>query len=108
MFDRKSALFQMDSVLGNDNGNSQSGTALAVVKDRRAEALGDLRVLPDEVLCTILTRLTPRDVARLSCVSRCDAQSIKICLFFVFFFFNRFQLLIAIRTMESDAEMGMA
>lgn len=28
--------------------------------------------------------------------------------FFCIFFFNRFQLLIAIRTMESDAEMGMA
>lgn len=38
--------------------------------DRRPAALGDLRILPDEVLCAILTFLTPRDVARLSCVSR--------------------------------------
>ncbi|XP_075082440.1 lysine-specific demethylase JMJ21 isoform X1 [Nicotiana tabacum] len=37
--------------------------------DRRPAALGDLRILPDEVLCAILTFLTPRDVARLSCVS---------------------------------------
>ncbi|XP_051118418.1 lysine-specific demethylase JMJ21 [Andrographis paniculata] len=37
--------------------------------DRRSEALGDLRVLPDEVLCIILANLTPLDVARLSCVS---------------------------------------
>ncbi|XP_047341071.1 F-box protein At1g78280 [Impatiens glandulifera] len=37
--------------------------------DRRFDALGDLRVLPDEILCAILTSLTPRDVARLSCVS---------------------------------------
>ncbi|XP_059279731.1 lysine-specific demethylase JMJ21 isoform X1 [Lycium ferocissimum] len=37
--------------------------------DRRSTALGDLRILPDEILCDILTYLTPRDVARLSCVS---------------------------------------
>ncbi|XP_049349579.1 F-box protein At1g78280 [Solanum verrucosum] len=37
--------------------------------DRRPAALGDLRILPDEILCSILTYLTPRDVARLSCVS---------------------------------------
>ncbi|PSR99866.1 F-box protein [Actinidia chinensis var. chinensis] len=38
-------------------------------KDRRTDALGDLRVLPDEILCAVLVYLTPRDVARLSCVS---------------------------------------
>ncbi|KAH1245212.1 F-box protein [Glycine soja] len=38
-------------------------------RDRRADALGDLRVLPDEILCSILERLTPRDAARVSCVS---------------------------------------
>ncbi|GMN45361.1 hypothetical protein TIFTF001_014549 [Ficus carica] len=38
-------------------------------RDRRPDALGDLRVLPDEVICSILEFLTPRDVARLSCVS---------------------------------------
>ncbi|KAL8487909.1 hypothetical protein ACS0TY_024268 [Phlomoides rotata] len=41
----------------------------AVGKDRRWDALGGLRVLPDEILCIILTKLTPCDVARLSCVS---------------------------------------
>ncbi|KAI3460046.1 hypothetical protein Pfo_016709 [Paulownia fortunei] len=56
----------MESGLGNINGELQSE---AVEKDRRTDALGDLRVLPDEILCTILTRLTPPDVARLSCVS---------------------------------------
>ncbi|CAL5385904.1 unnamed protein product [Camellia sinensis] len=40
-----------------------------VPKDRRPDALGDLRVLPDEILCAMLVYLTPRDVARLSCVS---------------------------------------
>ncbi|XP_010273004.1 PREDICTED: F-box protein At1g78280 [Nelumbo nucifera] len=39
------------------------------MKDRRPDALGDLRVLPDEVICSILENLTPRDVARLACVS---------------------------------------
>ncbi|XP_052202408.1 lysine-specific demethylase JMJ21 [Diospyros lotus] len=38
-------------------------------RDRRPDALGDLRVFPDEIICAILTNLTPRDVARLSCVS---------------------------------------
>ncbi|XP_027364189.1 F-box protein At1g78280 isoform X2 [Abrus precatorius] len=38
-------------------------------RDRRTEALGDLRALPDEILCAILERLTPRDAARLACVS---------------------------------------
>lgn len=38
-------------------------------RDRRTVALGDLRVLPDEILCAILERLTPRDAARVACVS---------------------------------------
>lgn len=38
-------------------------------RDRRADALGDLSVLPDETVCAILEYLTPRDVARFACVS---------------------------------------
>ncbi|KAG6705463.1 hypothetical protein I3842_07G180400 [Carya illinoinensis] len=38
-------------------------------RDRRPDALGDLRVLPDETICAILEYLTPRDIARLACVS---------------------------------------
>ncbi|KAL3733117.1 hypothetical protein ACJRO7_022611 [Eucalyptus globulus] len=38
-------------------------------RDRRPDALGNLRVLPDEVVCSILENLSPRDVALLSCVS---------------------------------------
>ncbi|KAL6578361.1 hypothetical protein OROMI_010689 [Orobanche minor] len=53
----------------SSNGQWSPVRDYAVVKDRRMDALGDLRVLPDEILCTILTRLTPRDVGRLSCVS---------------------------------------
>ncbi|GAB4861269.1 hypothetical protein Ancab_036430 [Ancistrocladus abbreviatus] len=37
--------------------------------DRRPAALGELRVLPDEVIAAIIGSLPPRDVARLSCVS---------------------------------------
>ncbi|CAN4092437.1 unnamed protein product [Withania somnifera] len=37
--------------------------------DRRPAALGDLCILPDKILCSILGYLTPPDVARLSCVS---------------------------------------
>lgn len=66
----------MECALRNTNGELLSETSVAVGKDRRTDALGDLRVLPDEILCTILTRLTPRDVARLSCVSRSYSQSI--------------------------------
>lgn len=40
------------------------------IRDRRPDALGDLRVLPDEIICDVLDLLTPRDLARLSCVSR--------------------------------------
>ncbi|XP_042493382.1 F-box protein At1g78280-like isoform X2 [Macadamia integrifolia] len=39
------------------------------VQDRRSVALGDLRVLPDEIICDILENLTPCDVARVACVS---------------------------------------
>lgn len=39
------------------------------LKDRRFDALGNLRVLPDELICAILDNLAVRDVARLSCVS---------------------------------------
>ncbi|KAJ0988627.1 hypothetical protein J5N97_006983 [Dioscorea zingiberensis] len=38
-------------------------------RDRRPEALGDLRVLPDELLCAIIDLLSPADLGRLSCVS---------------------------------------
>ncbi|MQL99139.1 hypothetical protein Taro_031856 [Colocasia esculenta] len=38
-------------------------------RDRRPEALGDLRLLPDELLCAIIDRLAPGDVGRLACVS---------------------------------------
>ncbi|KAK9757623.1 hypothetical protein RND81_01G174600 [Saponaria officinalis] len=38
--------------------------------DRRTGALGDMRVIPDEIICDIISVLSPRDVARLSCVSR--------------------------------------
>ncbi|CAN4122310.1 unnamed protein product [Withania somnifera] len=41
--------------------------------DRRPAALGDLCILPEEILCAILTYLTPRDVVSLSCVSRLNA-----------------------------------
>ncbi|KAL7085513.1 hypothetical protein ACP275_14G285000 [Erythranthe tilingii] len=59
----------MESVSGNGSGDFPPETSASVLKDRRTDALGDLRVLPDEILCTILTKLTPRDVARLSCAS---------------------------------------
>ncbi|XP_044474735.1 F-box protein At1g78280 isoform X1 [Mangifera indica] len=50
----------------NSGDNNGSGVA---IKDRRPEALGDLKVLPDELICYILENLTPRDVGRLACVS---------------------------------------
>ncbi|XP_068312545.1 lysine-specific demethylase JMJ21-like [Pyrus communis] len=37
--------------------------------DRRPAALGDFRVLPDDLICDILEYLHHRDVARLACVS---------------------------------------
>ncbi|KAI3751617.1 hypothetical protein L2E82_22708 [Cichorium intybus] len=40
-----------------------------VPRDRRPDALGDFLVLPDEIVCSILTYLSPRDVARLACAS---------------------------------------
>ncbi|CAN1181872.1 Lysine-specific demethylase JMJ21 [Linum perenne] len=42
---------------------------IPVFKDRRSDALGSLRVIPDEVIASILELLTPRDVANLACVS---------------------------------------
>ncbi|KAM7516848.1 hypothetical protein LguiA_006431 [Lonicera macranthoides] len=48
---------------------NNSSQLQSVTKDRRLEALGDLRIIPDEILCAILVYLTPRDIARLSCVS---------------------------------------
>ncbi|KAL6179441.1 hypothetical protein ACLB2K_050956 [Fragaria x ananassa] len=38
-------------------------------RDRRPDALGNFLVLPDELICSVLELLSPRDVARLSCVS---------------------------------------
>jgi hypothetical protein len=40
------------------------------VRDRRPEALGDFRVLPDELVCSIIAALPPRTVGTLACVSR--------------------------------------
>lgn len=45
------------------------GEMMMVGNDRRSGALGNLRVLPDEVVCDIITLLSPPDVARLACVS---------------------------------------
>lgn len=50
--------------------NSGAQAVVSGFRDRRPAALGDLRILPDEVINTILENLTPRDVARLACVSR--------------------------------------
>ncbi|KAL0917493.1 hypothetical protein M5K25_012558 [Dendrobium thyrsiflorum] len=38
-------------------------------RDRRPDALGHLRVLPDELICAILEHLSSFDLGRLSCVS---------------------------------------
>ncbi|XP_072972214.1 lysine-specific demethylase JMJ21 [Typha angustifolia] len=38
-------------------------------RDRRPDALGDLRLLPDEVICAILDLLSPSDLGRVACVS---------------------------------------
>lgn len=40
-----------------------------IIRDRRPEALGDLRHLPDEVLCSTFASLSCRDLGRLACVS---------------------------------------
>lgn len=40
-----------------------------VASDRRPDALGHFNVLPDEIVCSILNLLSPRDVARLACAS---------------------------------------
>ncbi|XXG40438.1 hypothetical protein AAC387_Pa01g1154 [Persea americana] len=62
-------------------------TSQLQTKDRRPDALGDLLVLPDELLSSILERLTPRDVGRLSCVSSvmyilCNEEPLWMNLFF--------------------------
>ncbi|KAL3514196.1 hypothetical protein ACH5RR_026913 [Cinchona calisaya] len=55
---------------GGTRSESQFQSAASIPPaDRRVEALGDLRHLPDETLCSILTYLSPHDVGRLSCVS---------------------------------------
>lgn len=61
------------------------------MRDRRLDALGDLRVLPDEIICSIMQLLTPRDLGRLACVSRSCSFS---CLDFVEFFLTFDTLLI--------------
>ncbi|KAL8231955.1 hypothetical protein R6Q57_001733 [Mikania cordata] len=42
---------------------------MEVAGDRRPDALGDFNVLSDEIVCSILALLSPRDVARLACAS---------------------------------------
>ncbi|MBA0759727.1 hypothetical protein Gotri_022566, partial [Gossypium trilobum] len=49
--------------------NSHESQSLHL-KDRRVDALGNFNLLPDELICAILDYLTPRDIARLACVSR--------------------------------------
>ncbi|KAF3320802.1 F-box protein [Carex littledalei] len=46
-----------------------SDSAPALTVDRRVDALGALRILPDETICAILELLSPTDLGRLSCVS---------------------------------------
>lgn len=58
--------------------NSGPPAAVYGFRDRRPEALGDFRILPDEVINTILENLTPRDVSRLACVSRLKTISLPI------------------------------
>nr|KJB14734.1 hypothetical protein B456_002G140900 [Gossypium raimondii] len=48
--------------------NSHESQSLHL-KDRRVDALGNFNLLPDELICAILDYLTPRDIARLACVS---------------------------------------
>jgi hypothetical protein len=47
------------------------GAMEAAGNDRREAALGALSVLPDEVLCAVVDILSPADIGRLACVSRC-------------------------------------
>ncbi|KAK9165748.1 hypothetical protein Scep_000939 [Stephania cephalantha] len=42
---------------------------MMMMRDRRSEALGELRALPDDLICAILESLSPRDVSRLACAS---------------------------------------
>nr|XP_027092184.1 F-box protein At1g78280-like [Coffea arabica] len=59
----------MDEARESQFQPAASVPAAAVPEDRRFQALGDLRFLPDETLCAILTYLSPHDIGRLSCVS---------------------------------------
>ncbi|GER40263.1 bifunctional arginine demethylase andlysyl-hydroxylase JMJD6 [Striga asiatica] len=59
----------MESDLLNSRDEWSPVRTHALVKNRRTVALGDLHVLPDETLCTILTKLAPHDIGRLACVS---------------------------------------
>ena len=68
-----------------------------VIRDRRLDALGDLIVLPDEVICSIL-ELTPRDLGHLACVSRFFSDA------FLFYFFNFVECLL---TNESQFTMNL-
>ncbi|KAF3781067.1 F-box protein [Nymphaea thermarum] len=48
---------------------SDGGMVFPPPKDRRPDALGDLTVLSDELLCAIFESLPPSDIGRLACVS---------------------------------------
>ncbi|KAJ0085666.1 hypothetical protein Patl1_08559 [Pistacia atlantica] len=56
------------SIKSMENSDNNNGNGVAT-KDRRPDALGNLKVLPDELICYILENLAPRDVGRLTCVS---------------------------------------
>ncbi|KAG9144286.1 hypothetical protein Leryth_016938 [Lithospermum erythrorhizon] len=53
----------------DDDKNRKSTVEIEAPKDRRLDALGNLVVLPDEILCAILAYLTPNDISRAACVS---------------------------------------
>ncbi|KAM7253241.1 hypothetical protein ACFE04_025859 [Oxalis oulophora] len=52
------------AIMNNNNNNNNKAK-----EDRRPDALGNLHRLPDELISVMLENLTPRDFARLSCVS---------------------------------------
>lgn len=62
-------MIRFGSVAKQSKSMQNSDQALPV-KDRRPDALGDLKIIPDEIICSMLEHLTPRDVGRLACVSR--------------------------------------
>ncbi|KAK9130103.1 hypothetical protein Sjap_010590 [Stephania japonica] len=51
-----------------------------MMRDRRGEALGALRALPDDLICAILETLSPRDLARLACASSDPLAPITLAL----------------------------